>query len=64
MDWKKYLRLAAAYALPALTAMEAGQHNPLPASSPYRPLVAPAAALLAAFIQMRLHPNGVNGPAK
>ncbi len=66
MDLKKIkvlVQKSASYALPVLTAAAAGKVNPFPASSKYHSLVVPAAAFVAGYIQLRMHPNGVNGPA-
>lgn len=52
------------YVLHALDGMSDGTFNPFPAGSPGAAL-APviAGALLSVYASLRLHPNGVNGPA-
>ncbi len=57
------VRKGATYALPFLTAMSLGKVNPFPTTSKYHDLIVPGATFLVTYITLRLHPNGVNGPA-
>lgn len=57
------LRKIAAYSVPVLGAIAAGQFNPFPVKSPFHDAVVPVAAALGAWLSLRFHPNGVNGPA-
>lgn len=51
------------YLLPALVALAAGNWNPVPPSSPWHTVFPAALAALITAVSLRVHPNGLNGPA-